>query len=199
MSFKVPYSHLKRLANQLKRLPGIGERGAWRMAIDLASSSPRRARDLAKALIAVTEKMSLCSRCHNLAEGELCWICADPHRDSTRICVVEDALDLFFIDGTGAYKGLYHVLGGLISPWEGVTPQSLHVEDLLERVKGGVKEVILALPSTLEGEATSQYVAGLLRGRVKVTRLGRGLPVGVEPEFTDPITLGESLRSREEV
>lgn len=199
MSFKVPYSYLKRLANQLKRLPGIGERGAWRMAIDLASSSPRRARDLAKALIAVTEKMSLCSRCHNLAEGELCWICADPHRDNTRICVVEDALDLFFIDGTGAYKGLYHVLGGLISPWEGVTPQSLHVEDLLERVKGGVKEVILALPSTLEGEATSQYVAGLLRGRVKVTRLGRGLPVGVEPEFTDPITLGESLRSREEV
>ncbi len=199
MSFKVPYSHLRRLANQLKRLPGIGERGAWRMAIDLASSSPRRARDLAKALIAVTEKMALCGKCHNLAEGELCWICADPHRDNSRICVVEDALDLFFIEETGAYKGLYHVLGGLISPWEGVTPQSLNVRDLLERVKVGVKEVILALPSTLEGEATSQYVARLLRGRVKVTRLGRGLPVGVEPEFTDPITLRESLRSREEV
>ena len=199
MGFNVPYSHLRRLVNQLKRLPGIGERGAWRIAINLASSPPRRARDLAKALIAITEKMNLCSRCHNLAEGELCWICADPHRDSTRICVVEDALDLFFIDGTGAYKGLYHVLGGLISPWGGVTPQALHINDLLERLKDGVEEVILALPTTLEGEATSQYVAGLLRGRVKVTRLGRGLPVGVEPEFTDPITLGESLKSREEV
>ncbi len=199
MSFKVPYSHLRRLANQLKRLPGVGERGAWRIAIDLASSPPRRVRELAKALIAVTEKTALCPKCHNLAEGEACWICMDPERDRSKICVVEDPLDLFSIEGTGAYRGLYHVLGGLISPWEGVTPSSLHVGDLLERVQEGVSEVILALPSTLEGEATSQYVAKLLKGKVKVTRLGRGLPVGVEPEFADPITLGDSLRGREEV
>ena len=169
------------------------------MAVYLAGSSPRKARELAKALIAVTEKMSICPKCHNLAQGDLCWICRDPDRDKSRICVVEDVLDLFFIEDTGVYRGLYHVLGGLISPWEGVTPQGLNVKDLLERVKGGVKEVILALPSTLEGEATSQYLARLLKGKVKVTRLGRGLPVGVEPEFTDSITLGEALKGREEL
>jgi recombination protein RecR len=169
------------------------------MAIHLASAHPRRARDLAKALIAVTEKMEFCVLCHNLAEGELCWICMDPGRDKTKLCVVEDVLDLFFIEGTGAYKGLYHVLGGLISPWEGVSPDKLKIENLLDRVNKGIGEVILALPSTLEGEATAQYLVKILRKRSKVSRLGRGIPVGVEPEFTDPITLGESLKGREEL
>ena len=168
------------------------------MAVYLAGSPPRRARELAKALISVTEKMSLCPRCHNLAQGELCWVCQDPERDRSRICVVEDVLDLFFIEDTGVYKGLYHVIGGLISPWEGITPQDLKMGDLLERIRDGVQEVILAMPSTLEGEATSQHLVRLLKGRVKVTRLGRGLPVGVEPEFTDSITLGEAMKGREE-
>ncbi|RLD92202.1 MAG: recombination protein RecR [Aquificota bacterium] len=187
------------MAHQLKTLPGVGERGAWRMAVYLAGSPPRKARELAKALIAVTEKMSLCPRCHNLAQGDLCWICQDPERDKSRICVVEDVLDLFFIEDTGAYQGLYHVIGGLISPWEGVTPETLKIDDLMGRLKNGVQEVILALPSTLEGEATSQYLARLLKGKVKVTRLGRGLPVGMEPEFTDSITLGEAMKGREEM
>jgi len=113
--------------------------------------------------------------------------------------VVEDVLDLFFIEDTGAYQGLYHVIGGLISPWEGVTPETLKIDDLMGRLKNGVQEVILALPSTLEGEATSQYLARLLKGKVKVTRLGRGLPVGMEPEFTDSITLGEAMKGREEM
>ncbi len=169
------------------------------MAVYLAGSSPRKARELAKALIAVTEKMTLCPRCHNLAQGDLCWICQDPQRDGSRICVVEDVLDLFFLEDTGAYQGLYHVIGGLISPWEGITPENLRVDDLLGRLEEGVQEVILALPSTLEGEATSQYLAKLLREKVRVTRLGRGLPVGVEPEFTDSITLGEAMKGREEV
>ena len=199
MTFKIPYSHLRRLAHQLKTLPGVGERGAWRIAVYLAGSSPRRARELAKALISVTEKMTLCPRCHNLAQGELCWVCQDPERDRARICVVEDVLDLFFIEDTGAYRGLYHVIGGLISPWEGVTPERLNIEDLLKRVEEGVQEVVLALPSTLEGEATSQYLARLLRDRVKVTRLARGLPVGVDPEFADSITLGEAVKGREEL
>lgn len=198
MSFKVPYRHLRRLANQLRRLPGIGERGAWRIAIHVAVAPPKLTRELAKALISVTEKMGFCELCHNLAEGDLCWICASKEREKGTICVVEDVLDLLFLEKTGMYKGVYHVLGGVISPWGGVRPEDLNISTLMDRIHaGGVEEVILALSPTTEGEATAQYLFKLLKDKVKVSRLGKGVPLGVELEYADTFSLGEALRRRE--
>jgi len=199
MNFRPPYRHLRRLVNQFKKLPGIGEKGAWRMSVYIATASPKLARELAKALISVTERMRICSLCYNLAEGDLCWICADDSRDRSKICVVQSVIDILHVEQIGVYKGLYHVLGGVISPWEGVTPEHLNISALMKRIEKGVEEVILGLSSTAEGEATSQYLYKILKEKVKVTKLAKGLPIGIEVEFLDDISLSEAFKRREEM
>ena len=143
------------------------------------------------------EKVGLCERCFNLAEGPLCRICADPTRDTSAICVVEEPADVIPIERTHEYRGLYHVLGGALSPIDGVDPEDLKIEELLRRVEGGeVGEVVLATNPTTTGEATALHIAELLRGRVAVTRLASGLPVGADLEHADEVTLGKALAGR---
>ncbi len=185
------------LVRELARLPGVGQRTAQRLAFHLLRSSNGEALALADAIRDVKERIGFCVECHNLAEGERCTICADPRRDRSLICVVEAPADIVPLERTASYHGLYHVLGGALSPLDGVDPQDLRIAELVRRVDaGGVEEVILATNPTMTGEATAVYVAGLLRDRVRVTRLASGLPVGGDLEFADEVTLGRALSGR---
>lgn len=189
------------LIDELSRLPGIGPKSAQRLAFHLVKTDPREARRLAEAIIQAKERVSFCRECGNVAEGELCRICRDPGRDLTLICVVEEPKDAATIEKAGVIKGRYHVLGGAISPLDGVGPEDLRVNELLERVgRDGVTEVILATNPNLEGNATAMYVAALLKPMgVKVTRLASGLPVGGDLEYADEVTLGQALEGRREL
>ena len=191
---------LARLVEALTRLPGIGRKTAQRLSFHLARSPRTEVEDLAEALRAMAERLRPCTRCFNLAEADLCPVCADPRRDASTICVVERASDLPAIERTG-YRGLYHVLGGALSPLGEIGPEDLAVEPLVERVRGGgVHEVILACNPTVEGEATAHYLArALLPARVRVTRIAQGLPVGSDVEYTDQATLARALAGRREV
>jgi recombination protein RecR len=151
---------------------------------------------LAAAITEVKEKIGFCSRCFNLAEGELCTVCADTRRDQRVLCVVEQPFDIVTIERTREFRGLYHVLGGALSPLDGVEPDDLHIAELLSRVDGDVEEVILATNPTMTGEATAMYVADMLPERVRVTRLASGLPVGGDLEYADELTLGRALVGR---
>jgi recombination protein RecR len=189
------------LIDELSRLPGIGPKSAQRLAFHLVKTDPREARRLAEAIIQAKERVSFCRECGNVAEGDLCRICRDPGRDVTLICVVEEPKDAATIEKAGVIKGRYHVLGGAISPLDGVGPEDLRVNELLERVeRDGVIEVILATNPNLEGNATAMYVAALLKPLgVKVTRLASGLPVGGDLEYADEVTLGQALEGRREL
>ncbi|HXF58136.1 MAG TPA: recombination mediator RecR [Actinomycetota bacterium] len=189
------------LIDELSRLPGIGPKSAQRLAFHLVKAPAQEARRLAEAIVAAKEKVRFCRECFGVAEGELCRICRDPGRDPTVICVVEEAKDQAAIEKAGVVKGRYHVLGGAISPLEGVGPEDLRVQELLDRVKrDGVVEVILATNPNLEGNATAMYVAGLLKPLgVRVTRLASGLPVGGDLEYADEVTLGQALEGRREM
>jgi len=185
---------IQRLVTELGKLPGIGQRTAQRLAFHLLKASEADANALADAIREVKERIRPCSRCFNLAEEELCEICADPRRDGSLICVVEDPSDVVALERTHEYRGLYHVLGGALSPIDGVDPEHLRIAELLQRVEGGeVTEVLLATNPTMTGEATAQYVAERLRGKVRVTRLASGLPVGGDLEYADEVTLGRAL------
>jgi recombination protein RecR len=189
------------LIDELSRLPGIGPKSAQRLAFHLVKVPAQEARRLAEAIVAARERVRFCRECFGVAEGELCRICRDPGRDPTVICVVEEAKDQAAIEKAGVVKGRYHVLGGAISPLEGVGPDDLRVQELLDRVKrDGVVEVILATNPNLEGNATAMYVAALLKPLgVKVTRLASGLPVGGDLEYADEVTLGQALEGRREL
>jgi recombination protein RecR len=188
---------LARLVAELARLPGIGQRTAQRLAFYILRAPDEETTALATAIHEVKEKVGLCERCFNLSEGPLCRICSDPARDQTTICVLEEPADVIPLERTHEYRGLYHVLGGALSPIDGVDAEDLKVSELLERVEGGgIEEVVLATNPTTTGEATALYVAELLRGRVKVTRLASGLPIGADLEHADEVTLGKALAGR---
>ena len=190
-----------RLIEELNKLPGIGPKSAQRLTYFLIRMPQEHAQALAEAILAVKEKISFCSVCVNITESDPCLICSDSGRDITQICVVEEPLDILPLERTRSYKGLYHVLHGIISPMEGIGPKDLKVKELLARLqKGGVGEVILATNPNLEGEATSMYLHGLISPLgIRVTRLARGLPSGGDLEYADEITLTRALEGRQEI
>ena len=189
-----------KLVDQFHRLPGIGPKTAQRLTYHLVRMPEEQARSLAEAILAVKENIILCSQCYNITESDPCAVCSDPGRDQTRVCVVEEALDVVALERTRTYKGLYHVLHGVISPANGVGPDDLKIQPLVGRVKrGGVEELILATNPNLEGEATSMYIHGLLSPMVvRVTRPARGLPVGGDLEYADEVTLARAIEGRQE-
>jgi recombination protein RecR len=188
---------VENLISELARLPGIGTRTAQRLAFHILSAANDQALALAGAIQEVKGRVRFCSDCGNLTEEELCPICADPRRDRSVVCVVEQPVDVVSLERTHEYRGLYHVLGGALSPLDGVEPSDLRVDALLERIEnGGITEVVLATNPTMTGEATAAYLADRLRGRVEVTRLASGLPVGGDLEYADEVTLGRALVGR---
>lgn len=191
---------LARLTAELSRLPGIGRRTAQRLAFHLLRTDESEARELARAIVEMREKVGLCEVCFNLAEGPRCRICQDPNRDPAVICVVEEPADVIPLERTHEYRGLYHVLGGALSPIDGIDPEDLRIAELVRRVDaGGVNEVVIATNPTTTGEATASHIADLLRERVRVTRLAAGLPVGADLEHTDEVTLGRAMAGRHEI
>jgi len=188
---------LARLVAELARLPGIGQRTAQRLAFHILRAPDEEAAALATAITEVKEKVGLCEECFNLAEGPRCRICADPGRDRSIVCVVEQPADVIPVERTHEYRGLYHVLGGALSPIDGVDAEDIKIAELLRRVEGGeVREVVLATNPTTTGEATALHIAELLRGKVAVTRLASGLPVGADLEHADEVTLGKAFAGR---
>jgi recombination protein RecR len=191
---------VENLVAQLTRLPGIGTRTAQRLAFHLLRAPKDEAGALAGAIAEVKERVRFCRECGNLTEDEVCGICRDERRDRTLICVVEQPVDLFSLERTHEFRGLYHVLGGALSPIDGVEPGDLRIDELVQRVeRNGVAEVVLATNPNMTGEATAAYLADKLRGRVRVTRLASGLPVGGDLEYADEVTLGRALSGRREM
>src|SRR4051812_26521656 len=188
---------ISQLIAELSKLPGIGQRTAQRLAFHLLRADDADALGLADAIREVKEKVGLCEVCFNLAEGPRCRICEDTRRDQSLICVVEEPADVIPIERTAEYRGLYHVLGGALSPIDGIDPDDLKIAELVRRVDaGGVEEVVLATNPTTTGEATAIHIAELLRGKVTITRLASGLPVGADLEHADEVTLGRALSGR---
>ena len=188
---------IQRLITELSKLPGIGGRTAQRLAFHILRTSPDDALGLADAIREVKERIGLCETCFNLAEGPTCAICADARRDTHLICVVEEPGDVIPIERTSEYRGRYHVLGGALSPIDGVEPEDLKLAELFRRVDAEVEEVVIATNPTTTGEATALYIAEQLRDRpVTVTRLASGLPVGGDLEYADEVTLGRALAGR---
>lgn len=189
---------LERAVTELSRLPGLGRKTALRLALYLLRREPDQADALGRAIIDMRQGVRYCNVCHNISESDVCPLCANPARDSSTICVVETVKDVMSIENTGQFRGLYHVLGGVISPIDGIGPDQLEIDSLIERVKaGGIKEIILALSATMEGETTDYYIYRKLGTLpVEITQLARGVSVGNEIEYTDEITLGRSLLNR---
>jgi recombination protein RecR len=191
---------LARLTAELSQLPGIGRRTAQRLAFHILRSDDADARNLAAAIVEVKEKVGLCETCFNLSEGPICRICEDGSRDGSVICVVEEPADVIPLERTHEYRGLYHVLGGALSPIDGIDESDLRIAELRRRVEaGGVDEVILATNPTTTGEATAIHIADLIRSEVKVTRLASGLPVGADLEHADEVTLGKAMVGRRDL
>ncbi len=193
---------IEELTTELSRLPGIGRKTALRLTYYLLKRPPDESRRLARVIDAVAERVRECSQCGNLTEAEPCELCADPRRETATICVVEEAADIIAIERTGEFKGRYHVLGGRLSPLEGVGPDELNIKPLLDRLNGEetVTELIIATNPSVEGEATALYLQKLVRPQgVRVTRLARGLPVGGDLEYADGVTIAEALSGRREL
>jgi len=193
-------SAIEELVAEFAKLPGIGRKTAQRLAFFLLKQPREDAQRLARAVAAVSERVRACSRCGNLTEAEPCAICADPRRDQATVCVVEEASDVLAIERAGEYRGVYHVLGGRLSPLDGVGPEQLNIASLVQRVSngGGVREVILATNPSVEGEATAHYVERVVHGAggASVSRLARGLPVGSELEYADDETIAQAIAAR---
>ncbi len=188
---------VEQLAEQFAQLPGIGRKTAHRLALYVLKMDRGEVVTMAKALVNVKDKVRYCSVCSNITEADPCMICSNSKRDRTAICVVEEPSDVLALERTNEYKGLYHVLGGALSPLDGIGPDDLRVKELLPRVSNGVEEVILALNPNVEGEATTLYLSKLLKPfGVKVTRIALGLPMGSDLEFADEATLSRALEGR---
>ncbi|HID39849.1 MAG TPA: recombination protein RecR [Calditrichaeota bacterium] len=192
---------LDSLINQLSRLPGIGRKTAQRLALFILKSDAAYSEALAEAIVRLKKETRFCSRCFNIAEGELCSICSSTKRDITTLCVVEDIVDVMAIENSNEYNGLYHVLGGVISPLAGVLPTDLHLQELFERVKTQpVKELLLALNPSTEGEATMLYISQQLKDvPVRITRIASGVPIGSHLEYVDAATIGRAILSRQDL
>ncbi len=187
--------------NEVSKLPGIGKKTALRLVLHLLKRDEEQTQALADTLVAMRTKTQYCRKCHNLADGELCTICASHRRDPSVICVVEDTRDVLAIENTAQFKGLYHVLGGIISPVEGIGPGDLHIDSLLERLQGperqDVREIILALSPTMEGDTTAFYLQKKLKPyQLRISTIARGVPIGGDLEYADEVTLGRSILSR---
>ena len=195
---KLPSVLLERAVGEISKLPGIGRKTALRLALHLLRQEEATADALADSLSHLRHDVKYCSLCHNISDDDVCPICSDKRRDSTTICVVENVQDVMAIENTQQFHGLYHVLGGVISPMDGVGPSDLEIDSLVRRVaEGGVKEVILALSSTMEGDTTNFYISRRLQQyEVKVSIIARGISVGNELEYTDEVTLGRSIVNR---
>lgn len=198
-----PSKLIENAVNEISRLPGIGKKTALRLVLHLLKQKENTTIELADSLIALRTKVRYCQVCHNVAEGEICDICKSHRRDKSIICVVEDLPDVMAIENTGQYQGLYHILGGVISPIQGVGPDDLKIESLIKRVfesqssGEAVQEVILALPATMEGDTTAFFITRRLKETgIKVSSIARGIPVGGELEYTDEVTLGRSILTR---
>ena len=192
---------LDELIAQLAQLPGIGRKSAQRLAIFILKSKNGYADKLVNAIIDIKENTTFCKRCHNIAEQELCNICRDPKRDTTKICVVEDIVDVLAIEGSREYNGLYHILGGVISPLAGVSAADLKINSLMERVTfENIGEVLLALNLSTEGEATMIYISQMLHDKnIEVTRIAHGVPLGSHLEFVDQTTIGRAIAARQKI
>ncbi len=192
---------LARLVKEFSRLPGIGQKTAQRLAFHILKSDREDASRLAEAIEAVKEGLAFCRQCHNIAEGDMCDLCLDPKRNHTQVLVVEEPSTIYAIERTGGYKGLYHVLLGALSPLDGVGPADIRAQDLIVRLKDGeIREVILATNPTIEGEATAIYLTRMMKPTgVQVTRIAYGIPVGMDIEYADEVTLTKSIEGRREV
>lgn len=189
---------LARLITEFKRLPGVGQKSAQRLAFHVLRNGREDAERLAQALFDVKDKLGMCARCGNISDAELCNFCRDPHRDTGLICVIEDPHNILPIETTRTFTGLYHVLHGAISPLRGIGPDKLHIKGLIERLASGeVREVIIATSPTVEGEATAVYLSRILKPLgVNVSRIAMGIPVGSDLEFADEVTMTKSLENR---
>ena len=196
-----PFPAIRSLVNELRKLPGIGPKSAQRMAFHLLKRDRAEVEALASALREMKEKVRFCTRCHGIAEGELCAYCADPERDASLICVVEEPADVFAVEKTGEFRGRYHVLMGALSPLDGIGPEELTIASLERRVEAeGIKETIIATNPNMEGDATAMYLSKRLAPKgVRVSRIARGIPVGASLEFADEVTLSRSLEGRQEI
>jgi recombination protein RecR len=191
---------IENLVAQLTRLPSIGQRTARRLAFHLLQVPKEEALALARSIAEVKERVRFCKECGNLTEEDLCAICQDARRDRHLLCVVEQPVDVESVERTHEFRGLYHVLGGALSPLDGVEPSDLRIEELLRRAGAGeIEEVVIATNPNMTGEATAAYIADRLRDRVRVTRLASGLPVGGDLEYADEVTLGRALEGRREM
>lgn len=196
-----PSKLLERAVAEFSKLPGIGRRTALRLVLHLLGQESGEVHALAESMIHLRDDVKYCNVCHNISDTETCDICANPHRDASTICVVENVRGVLSVENTGQFHGLYHVLGGVISPMDGIGPADLELESLVSRVsEGNIKEVILALNPTMEGDTTNFYIQRRLAGTgVRLTVLSRGVRVGDELEFTDEITLGRSIADRKPI
>ena len=194
----IPSKLIEQAVDQLSSLPGVGRKTALRYALEMLRRKPEDILRFAHAITEMRQHIKYCKQCHNVSDFEVCEICQSPYREDHTICVVADIRDVMAIEGTGQYKGKYHVLGGIISPMDGIGPSELTIDALLQRVGSGeVKELILALNATMEGETTSFYIARKLNDRpVRISSIARGVAVGGELEYTDEITLGRSIALR---
>ncbi len=192
---------MARLIAECKRLPGIGQKSAQRIAFHLLRAPRDDAERLAQALIDIKDKLTLCAQCNNISDSELCLYCRDPHRDHTLLCVIEEPHNILPIETANSFRGVYHVLHGAISPLRGIGPEQLKIQGLIARLENsGVQEVILATNPTVEGEATAVYLSRLLKPLgPRVTRIGMGIPVGSDLEFADEVTMSRSLENRREM
>lgn len=201
MEQQYPSQLLERAVGEFSRLPGIGRKTALRLVLHLLRQEPEASENFASAIVRLRNEVRYCKVCHNISDAEMCPICSSPKRDASTICVVENIQDVMAVERTGQYFGLYHVLGGVISPIDGIGPSDLEIDSLVERVRqGGVEEVIFALASTMEGDTTNFYITRKLQPLgVKLSVIARGISVGDELEYTDEVTLGRSILNRTEV
>ncbi len=192
---------LARLIQECKRLPGIGQKSAQRIAFHLLRSPREDAENLAQAILDIKEKLGICAQCNNISDGELCLYCRDPHREHSQICVVEEPHNILPIETTRVFRGLYHVLHGAISPLRGIGPEQLKIKGLVDRLhQNSIEEIIVATNPTVEGEATAVYLSRLLKPLgPRVTRIGMGIPVGSDLEFADEVTMSRSLENRRDM
>ena len=189
---------LEKAVNEMALFPGVGKRTALRLVLHLLRQPSHQTLDLAEALTKLRQEIRFCKNCYNISDSEVCEICANPHRNEEIVCVVEDIRDVMAIENTSSFKGLYHVLGGKISPMDGIGPNDLNIQSLVDKVKQGtIKELIFALGSTMEGDTTNFYIFRKLSGfDVKITVLARGVAIGDELEYADEVTLGRSIINR---
>ncbi len=189
---------LEDAVNELSRLPGIGRKSALRLALHLLKQDNAQVERFGNSIIKMRNEIIYCNRCHNISDSETCEICASPKRDQNTICVVEDIRDVMAIENTSQYLGLYHVLGGIISPMDGIGPHDLNISSLVERVRNGnIKEVVMALSTTIEGDTTNFYIYKQLKDfNIEITTIARGISIGDELEYADEVTLGRSIINR---